>query len=112
MDASQGSGETPVFVYATASSVEEAKTIGSMVVAERLAACANILGGMMSIYRWDGGMAENMEAMLLLKTTRDRLDALKARVEALHSYEVPCIAVLPVESVSQGFGAWIVAETR
>ncbi len=112
MGAVNDSGLQPVFVYATAASVDEAKRIGSAMVTERLAACANILGGMMSIYRWEGGLAENMEAVLLLKTTRDRVDALSARVLALHSYQTPCVAVLPIDTVSAAFGSWIVEETR
>jgi periplasmic divalent cation tolerance protein len=100
-----------LFVYVTAASHEEAVRIGRTVVEERLAACANIFDGMQSIYRWHGAVHEAAETVLIIKTRRDRLDALTARVKALHSYEVPCIAAFAVEPGNAAYFDWIVAES-
>jgi periplasmic divalent cation tolerance protein len=100
-----------LFIYVTAGSVEEAERIGRALVAERLAACANILPGMRSIYWWDGKMEEASEAVLVLKTWRTNLDSLTARVKALHSYAVPCVVALPIEAGNPDYLAWIAKES-
>lgn len=100
-----------MFVYATAADATEAERIGRTVVAERLAACANVLPGMRSIYWWQGKLEEAAEAVLILKTTRERLAALVARVKALHSYDCPCIEAIEVAAGNPEFLAWVEAET-
>ena len=99
------------FVYATASDAAEAERIGRAVVSERLAACANILGGMRSFYWWQGRLEEGEEAVLILKTRRERLAALVARVRELHSYDCPCIEAIEVTDGNPEFLAWIERET-
>jgi periplasmic divalent cation tolerance protein len=99
------------FVYVTAGSVEEAERIGRALVTERLAACANILPGMRSIYWWQGKMEEASEAVLVLKSVRRNLDSLTARVKELHSYEVPCVVALPIEAGNADYLAWIAKES-
>ena len=101
-----------MFVYATTDDAAEARRIGRIVVQERLAACANILDGMHSIYWWEGGLQESGEAVLILKTTEDRLLALVARVKELHSYDCPCIEALPVVAGHQPFLDWVAVETH
>jgi periplasmic divalent cation tolerance protein len=101
-----------MFVYATASDAAEAERIGRAVVSEHLAACANVLPGMRSIYWWQGKLEEAAEAVLILKTTRERLAALVARVKALHAYECPCIEALEVADGNPDFLAWVEAETK
>jgi periplasmic divalent cation tolerance protein len=100
------------FVYVTAGSVAEAERIGRALVEERLAACANILPGMRSIYRWEGKVEEASEAVLVLKTARTTLAALTARVTALHSYELPCVVALPIEAGNADYLAWIERESQ
>ena len=78
-----------MFVYATAADAAEARRIGRAVVAARLAACANILPGMRSVYWWQGKLEEGREAVLILKTTEERLEALVARVKELIPMTVP-----------------------
>jgi len=78
-------------VYVTTKDRDEAKSIGETIVKEELAACANILDGMESIYRWKGTIETNRECILLLKSTYSNLPLLTERVKKLHSYEVPCI---------------------
>jgi len=100
-----------MFVYATAADAAEAERIGRAAVSERLAACANVLPAMRSVYWWNGRLEEGSEAVLILKTTRTRLDALVARIKALHSYECPCIEALEIAGGNLDFLAWIARET-
>ena len=101
-----------MFVYVTAGDAAEALRIGRAVVEERLAACANVLAGMRSVYWWQGAVEEAGEAVLILKTTDDRLGALIDRVRDLHSYDCPCIEALPVIAGNQGFLDWVASETH
>jgi len=100
-----------MFIYATAGDAEEARRIGRQVVEEQLAACANILPGVTSIFRWQGKLEEASEAVLVLKTTEEKLERLIARVKSLHSYECPCIEALPVVEGNRDFLEWVVRET-
>jgi periplasmic divalent cation tolerance protein len=99
-----------VVVYVTASSAEEARTLARALVGERLAACVNLLP-VQSIYRWQGQVEEATETLLIVKTHRGHLDALAARVRALHSYAVPEIIALPVEAGWPPYLQWIREET-
>ena len=99
-------------VLVTAPAADEAARIARALVEERLAACGNVVPGLRSIYRWQGAVQEDAEALLVLKTTRDRFEALRARVVALHPYEVPEVIALPVEAGSAPYLAWIASETR
>ncbi len=101
-----------VFVYVTAGDAEEARRIGRAVVEERLAACANIIPGMASIYWWDGAVQEGSEAVLILKTAAERLAALIPRIKALHSYDCPAIEALPVAAAFQPYADWVAQETH
>jgi periplasmic divalent cation tolerance protein len=99
-------------VLVTTPSPERAAEIARALVEERLAACGNVVPGLRSIYRWEGKVQEDAEALLVLKTTRARFEALRDRVLALHPYEVPEVIALPVEAGSAPYLAWIAAETR
>ncbi len=99
-------------VYVTASDQEEAEAIAATAVGARLAACANILGGIQSVFFWNGEVQRADETALILKTTRDRLDALTECIQELHAYDEPCIVALPIVGGSASFLAWIVDETR
>ena len=99
------------FVYITAPDKATARDIGRALVDARLAACANILDGMTSVYRWQGRVEEAGEAVLIAKTREALVPALTEKVRALHRYECPCIVALPVVGGSQAFLDWIDAET-
>ncbi len=98
-------------VYITASDSIEAAQIGRALVAERLAACANVIDGMTSIYRWQGEICTDAETVLIIKTTETRLAALTDRVKALHSYDCPCIAAMPITGGNAEFLDWIQVQT-
>lgn len=100
-----------IVVLVTAPSAEQAAELARALVEERLAACGNVVSGVRSIYRWEGKVQDDAEALLVLKTTRARLEELRERVLALHPYEVPEVLALPVEAGSARYLAWIAAET-
>lgn len=100
------------FVYMTASSREEAKKIGRALVEERLAACANVIDGMESVYWWQGKLTEDREAVLIAKTRADLVPVLTERVRALHSYTVPCVVALPILDGNPDYLVWLGEETR
>jgi periplasmic divalent cation tolerance protein len=112
---SQSKGEirsmAAYLVYITAENGAEATRIGRVLVEERLAACANIIAGMTSIYRWQGDICEDAETVLIVKTTDARLARLTERVKALHSYDCPCVAALPIADGNREFLEWIAAQT-
>ena len=99
-----------VSVYATFADAAEAERIAGAVVDERLAACANLLGACTSIYRWQGKAERTDEAAALFKARADKAEALVARIAELHSYEVPCIVVWPIEAALPAYAAWVKAE--
>ncbi len=103
---------TVMIVYVTASDASEARRIGRAMIEERLAACANILPTMNAIYWWEGKVQEASEAVLILKTTESRLEALLTRVKALHSYDCPCIEAWPVSIGYPPFLDWVARETH
>jgi periplasmic divalent cation tolerance protein len=98
---------TIVSVYAVFADLEEAERIGRTVVEERLAACINILGPCRSIYRWKGEIETAEEVPAILKTHGWQADDLVERIAALHSYEVPCIAVWPIDKLLRGYAEWV-----
>jgi periplasmic divalent cation tolerance protein len=100
------------FVYITASDADEATRIGRALVQSRLAACANVQEKIISIYRWQGEVVEDTEAVLIAKTREALVQPLIDKVVALHSYECPCIVALPVADGHGEFLDWIEAETR
>ena len=102
---------TACLAYVTTASRDEALRIGRAMVEDRLAACANLIDPMTSIYRWQGKIEEGRECVLILKTELALIDALTARVKALHSYTVPCVVAWPIAAGNSDFLRWIGEET-
>ena len=100
-------GDRVLSVYVTTADAEEARRIGRALVDENLAACVNILPGHTAIYRWEGKLEEGAECAFLAKTTAGRFEALRARVRALHSYDLPCIVAFPSETGDPEFLEWV-----
>lgn len=86
---------------------DAAKELARTLVAERLAACANLLPPMLSIYRWEGSVQEDEERQIVLKTARSRVPALMERIRQLHPYDVPELIVLPIVEGSDAYLGWI-----
>ncbi|MDD2316162.1 MAG: divalent-cation tolerance protein CutA [Desulfobacterales bacterium] len=100
------------FVYMTAGSLDEARSIGRELVESGLAACVNIIGQVQSMYIWNGKIQDDTEAVLIAKTTSLRLPELIARVRALHSYDCPCIVSLPISGGNPDFLDWVGAQVE
>ncbi len=100
-----------VSVYATFADAEEAARIARVLVEERLAACANILGPIRSTYRWQGQIEDAQEVAALFKTRAELADALIARLAELHSYQVPAAVVWPITNALPAYALWVEAET-
>ena len=96
-----------VSVYAVFANGEEAERIGRQMVEERLAVCVNLLGPCRSIYRWQGAVESADEAPAIFKTTAALADSLVARIAALHSYDVPCIAVWLIDNLLVDYALWV-----
>lgn len=99
-------------IYITAKDKRQAARIGRVLVRERLAACANIIGRIDSVYWWNGAVQSDVEAAVILKTRRALVRKLVERVKGLHSYTVPCVVSLPIDGGNGDFLQWIGRETR
>jgi periplasmic divalent cation tolerance protein len=97
----------PLIVLITAGSVQDAEYLAETLVRERLAACVNVLPGVVSIYRWQGAVQRDSEALMVVKTQRPLLAQLIGRVQALHSYDVPEIVALPIVAGSEPYLRWL-----
>ena len=96
-----------VSVYAVFADAEEAGRIGRAMIEARLAACVNILGPCRSIYHWQGQIAEGEEVPAIFKTAAASADALMAAIAQAHSYDVPAIALWPVERTLPSYAEWV-----
>ena len=101
-----------ISVYVVFANAEEAERIGRVAVEERLAACVNILGPVRSIYRWQGAVESADEVAAIFKTSNAHADSLIARIAALHSYDVPCIATWPIDKILASYAAWVEISPR
>lgn len=97
----------PVVVLVTTASAQEAEAIAKAVVGEHLAACANLVPGIRSFFFWEGGLRDEAEALLILKSREDRFPELEARVRSLHSYTVPEIIALPLVAGHRPYLDWL-----
>lgn len=104
--------ERAVFVYTTWPSVVEAEREGRRLVERRLAACVNILPGMVSYYWWEGAVERGEEAVMILKTRASLAEPLRAAIKEAHPYTLPAIVVLPVEGGDPAYLGWIAAEAH
>jgi len=99
-------------VLVTCGSLAEARKIARSVVEKKLAACANILPGVESIYHWKGKVERAREVLVVIKTTARRIAELEREVQRSHSYEVPEFIALPIVAGSRKYLSWIQETTR
>lgn len=88
-----------------------ARALAGHLVAERLAACVNVLAPCRSVYRWQGNVEDAEEVPLLIKTSADRYAALEAAIRARHPYELPEIVAVPISHGLPAYLDWLAAET-
>ena len=96
-----------LIIFVTAASEQEAATIGKALVEEKLAACANIIPAIRSIYRWKEAMWDKEESLIIIKSRSDLFELVRNRVKELHSYEVPEITALKLEKGDPAYLQWI-----
>jgi periplasmic divalent cation tolerance protein len=99
-------------VMVTCGSIAEARRIGCAVVEKKLAACANIVAGVESIYRWKGKVERAREVLVIMKSSATRLPELEREVKRLHSYDLPEFIVLPIVAGAKEYLHWIGENTR
>ena len=101
-----------IVVLVTASSAHEAEQLGKLAVSSGLAACANVVNSILSIFRWDNKVTVENECLIIIKTTLDRFSELETVIRGHHSYSVPEIIALPIIRGSAPYLEWIKAETH
>lgn len=94
-------------VYCTCPDTTTGKRIAKTLVEERLAACVNLLPGLRSFYRWQNAVQDDLEALLIIKTCSDRLDALTQRIQALHPYDVPEVLAIAADGGLPDYLHWV-----
>jgi periplasmic divalent cation tolerance protein len=99
--------EETLLVLSTFGSAEEARRVARTLVEERLVACANLLPGVESIYRWQGVVEEASEVLVLFKTNLDRYWQVESRLRELHSYEVPEILAFRAHAGLPAYLRWV-----
>jgi periplasmic divalent cation tolerance protein len=100
-----------IVVLVAAKDEDEAARIAAALVEKKLAACCNIIKGARSIYRWEGAVHDEHEALLFIKTRRELFASLEAEVKLLHSYSTPEIIALPVVAGSDAYLSWVEKST-
>jgi periplasmic divalent cation tolerance protein len=103
--------ERAMLVYTTWPSVVEAERAGRSLVERRLAACVNVLPGMISHYWWKGAIERAEEAVAIFKTRASLVEPLRAAMRAEHSYETPGFVAVDAHAIDPDYHAWLVAET-
>jgi len=104
------SGGSSLLEVRIAAPAADALRIARLLVEERLAACAQVLPGMTSTFRWDGEVTTAEECLVLAKTHISRFDAILDRVGDVHPYETPEIIAVPIVEASAAYAAWLVDE--
>ncbi len=103
-----------VILYTTWPDAETAGAFGRLAVERKLAACANVLGPMLSIYRWDGAVQSETETPMLLKTTAAAADQLKTLIVEQHPYDIPCVVAMAAAASGNNlqYADWVRSEVR
>ncbi len=96
-----------LIVFVTTPNNGEAARIAEALVSERLAACVNIVAAVESVYRWEGKVTRDSEALMIIKTTEERYFELESRVKELHSYSAPEVVALRIERGSEQYLNWL-----
>ncbi len=96
-----------VVALSTVGTAEDAERIARALVERRLAACVNVVPNVVSVYRWKGEVCRDQELLLVVKTRRERLGALREALVGMHPYEVPELVALPIEAGHEPYLAWL-----
>lgn len=102
----------PVILFISAGSRDEAEHLGEGMVEERLAACGSVIPTVHSFYYWEGKMQREHEALLLLKTSSDKVEAIQAYLQEHHSYQLPELLQVDVTGGSSTYLEWLLEGVR
>ena len=106
------SDKDPIVILMTTKDVSEAEKIAGELVKDCLAACVNIINKVRSVYRWQGEICRDTEALCIINTVNGNVELLKDKIKSLHSYTVPEVIGLPIEIGSEKYLKWLVKETK
>ncbi|WP_341812214.1 divalent-cation tolerance protein CutA [Wolbachia endosymbiont (group A) of Conops quadrifasciatus] len=95
-----------VLIYTTFLSLKEAKTVSEELLNEKLIVCVNIFPEVNSLYLWEGKISNSCEVVAIMKSRNDQVDKIVEKIEAMHSYDQPAIAVMPIEKANKSFTNW------
>lgn len=101
-----------VVVYTTCGNITEAESIARNLIDNRLAACVNVVPGLLSYYRWQGKVENDAELLLMIKTAGSLIDEVRNALETLHSYDLPEMIVLPIIGGSPNYLEWLEQEVQ
>ena len=101
-----------VIVYTTCGNITEAESIARNLIDNRLAACVNVVPGLLSYYRWQGKVENDTELLLMIKTAGNLIDEVRNALETLHSYDLPEMIVLPIIGGSPNYLEWLEQEVQ
>ena len=101
-----------IAVFSTFPTADKAIEVARILVQEGLVACVNVLPQVRSIYRWQGNVNDDQEVLAVIKTTRDRFEAMRDRLVGLHPYEVAEVIALPVEAGHLPYLSWVAEQTK
>ncbi len=104
--------EEYILVSTTVDKKEDADKIAKMVVERRLAACAQVLGPIVSTYWWMGKIETSEEWLILIKSEKSLYDELEKTIKEIHPYKVPEIVALPIIAGSKEYLEWLRSELR
>ncbi|MEO0895173.1 MAG: divalent-cation tolerance protein CutA [Bacteroidota bacterium] len=96
-----------IFIYITCKDKQEALDVGKALLSKKLVACINIIEGMTSAYWWEGEIVEDTETILIAKSKSNLIDSITETVKTEHSYDIPCVIGLPIQSGNQAYLNWI-----
>lgn len=94
-------------IYATYPQAEEAKQAAGMLLKHKLAACVNIIPAVLSLYEWEGAMQEATEVLMLAKTSSEAAEEAVKLLRAYHTYDTPCITLIPLAGGDDDYLNWI-----
>ena len=100
-----------ILIYVTCEDEKEALKIANTLVSSRAVACANIIPQTMAVFEWEGFIQKKSEAILILKSQKDRLEEVTKRIKQIHSYDLPCILAIQIEGGNAKFLEWILSNS-
>ena len=101
-----------ILVYVTCKNEREAFAIAHELVSSEIAACANIIPETKAVFKWEGIIQEQSEAIVILKSQKARLEEVTERIQQIHSYDLPCILYVSIEGGNPEFIKWIFSNSK